>query len=103
MNSGSEANELALRLVRTATGATDVVCLQDGYHGHTQALVDVSPYKHDGPGGRGTAAVGARGARCPTRTAVRTAGAAGTPRGRTPRTCAAASTRSRRRGAGSPG
>ena len=53
MNSGSEANELALRLVRTATGATDVVCLQDGYHGHTQALVDVSPYKHDGPGGRG--------------------------------------------------
>ena len=53
VNSGSEANELALRLVRTATGARDVVCLQDGYHGHTQALVDVSPYKHDGPGGRG--------------------------------------------------
>jgi 4-aminobutyrate aminotransferase-like enzyme/Ser/Thr protein kinase RdoA (MazF antagonist) len=53
VNSGSEANELALRLVRTATGAADVICLQDGYHGHTQALVDVSPYKHDGPGGRG--------------------------------------------------
>ncbi len=53
VNSGSEANELALRLVRTATGAYDMVCLQDGYHGHTQALVDVSPYKHAGPGGLG--------------------------------------------------
>jgi 4-aminobutyrate aminotransferase-like enzyme/Ser/Thr protein kinase RdoA (MazF antagonist) len=53
VNSGSEANELALRLVRAYTGAWDVVCVEHGYHGHTQALVDVSPYKHDGPGGRG--------------------------------------------------
>jgi 4-aminobutyrate aminotransferase-like enzyme/Ser/Thr protein kinase RdoA (MazF antagonist) len=53
VNSGSEANELALRLVRTYTGGRDMICLQDGYHGHTQALVEVSPYKHDGPGGQG--------------------------------------------------
>jgi len=53
VNSGSEANDLALRLVRAATGAWDVVCVDHGYHGHTQALIDVSPYKHAGPGGRG--------------------------------------------------
>jgi 4-aminobutyrate aminotransferase-like enzyme len=53
VNSGSEANELAIRLARTATGRTDVVCFVDGYHGNTTTLVDVSPYKFDGPGGRG--------------------------------------------------
>jgi 4-aminobutyrate aminotransferase-like enzyme/Ser/Thr protein kinase RdoA (MazF antagonist) len=53
VNSGSEANDLALRLARTATGHRDVIALDVAYHGHTQALIDVSPYKHDGPGGRG--------------------------------------------------
>jgi 4-aminobutyrate aminotransferase-like enzyme len=53
VNSGSEANDLALRLVRAHTGAQDMVCVEHGYHGHTQALIDVSPYKHAGPGGRG--------------------------------------------------
>ncbi|MBI1379065.1 MAG: aminotransferase class III-fold pyridoxal phosphate-dependent enzyme [Frankiales bacterium] len=53
VNSGSEANELALRLARAHTGAWDVVCVEHGYHGNTQTLVDVSPYKHAGPGGRG--------------------------------------------------
>jgi len=53
VNSGSEANDLALRLVRTFTGARDMVCLEAGYHGHTQALIEVSPYKHAGPGGSG--------------------------------------------------
>ncbi len=53
VNSGSEANDLALRLIRAHSGAQDVVCVEHGYHGHTQALVDVSPYKHAGPGGRG--------------------------------------------------
>jgi 4-aminobutyrate aminotransferase-like enzyme len=53
VNSGSEANDLALRLIRAATGAQDVVCVEHGYHGHTQALIDVSTYKHAGPGGRG--------------------------------------------------
>jgi 4-aminobutyrate aminotransferase-like enzyme/Ser/Thr protein kinase RdoA (MazF antagonist) len=53
VNSGSEANELALRLARAATGGTGVVVLDGAYHGNTQGLVDVSPYKFDGPGGKG--------------------------------------------------
>ena len=52
--SGSEANELALRLARTATGRRDVVVLEEAYHGHTSGMVDLSPYKfgHAGGGGR---------------------------------------------------
>lgn len=53
VNSGSEANELALRMARAATGRRDVVVLEGGYHGNTSGLVDVSPYKFDGPGGTG--------------------------------------------------
>jgi 4-aminobutyrate aminotransferase-like enzyme/Ser/Thr protein kinase RdoA (MazF antagonist) len=53
LNSGSEANELALRLARTHTGREDVIVLEHAYHGHTTTLVDVSPYKFDGPGGVG--------------------------------------------------
>ena len=53
VNSGSEANELAIRLVRTATGRTDMVCLDHGYHGNTSTLVDVSPYKFNALGGAG--------------------------------------------------
>ncbi|HEY8152347.1 MAG TPA: aminotransferase class III-fold pyridoxal phosphate-dependent enzyme, partial [Vicinamibacteria bacterium] len=53
LNSGSEANELALRLARTRTGGEDVIVLEHSYHGHTSTLVDVSPYKFAGPGGGG--------------------------------------------------
>lgn len=53
VNSGSEANELALRLARAYTGRRDVIVVEGGYHGNTTTLVDVSPYKHDGPGGTG--------------------------------------------------
>lgn len=53
VNSGSEANELALRLARTYTGKTDFIVLDGAYHGNTGALVDISPYKFNGPGGRG--------------------------------------------------
>ena len=53
LSSGSEANELALRLARTHTGREDVIVLEHAYHGHTTTLVDVSPYKFDGPGGGG--------------------------------------------------
>jgi 4-aminobutyrate aminotransferase-like enzyme/Ser/Thr protein kinase RdoA (MazF antagonist) len=53
LNSGSEANELALRLARAHTGREDVVVLEHAYHGHTTTLIDISPYKFDGPGGRG--------------------------------------------------
>ncbi|MEJ2541810.1 MAG: aminotransferase class III-fold pyridoxal phosphate-dependent enzyme [Gemmatimonadota bacterium] len=53
VNSGSEANELALRLARTHTGHRDVIVLENAYHGHTTTLIDISPYKFDGPGGEG--------------------------------------------------
>jgi 4-aminobutyrate aminotransferase-like enzyme len=52
VNSGSEANELALRLARAHTAREDVIVLEHAYHGHTNALIDISPYKFDGPGGR---------------------------------------------------
>jgi len=51
--SGSEANELALRLVRTHTRQQDIIVVDIGYHGNTTALVEISPYKFDGPGGQG--------------------------------------------------
>lgn len=53
VNSGSEANELALRLARAHTKAQDMIVLDHAYHGNTTTLVDLSPYKHDGPGGSG--------------------------------------------------
>lgn len=51
--SGSEANELALRLAYAYTGQHEVVVLQHGYHGNTSSLVNISPYKFNGPGGQG--------------------------------------------------
>jgi 4-aminobutyrate aminotransferase-like enzyme len=51
--SGSEANELALRLARARTRARDVIVQDSAYHGHTTTLIDISPYKHLGPGGEG--------------------------------------------------
>src|SRR5690606_3714208 len=53
VNSGSEANDLALRLARAHTGRRDVLVLERAYHGNLSALIDVSPYKFDGPGGAG--------------------------------------------------
>ncbi len=53
VNSGSEANELALRMASAHTGQAGVVVLEGGYHGHTQGLIDASHYKHAGPGGAG--------------------------------------------------
>jgi 4-aminobutyrate aminotransferase-like enzyme/Ser/Thr protein kinase RdoA (MazF antagonist) len=53
VNSGSEANELALRLARAHTGARDLIVLDHAYHGNTTTLVDISPYKFNGPGGEG--------------------------------------------------
>jgi 4-aminobutyrate aminotransferase-like enzyme/Ser/Thr protein kinase RdoA (MazF antagonist) len=45
VNSGSEANELALRLARAHTGQQDLLVLEQAYHGCTTTLVDISPYK----------------------------------------------------------
>ena len=53
VNSGSEANELALRMAKTYCGAKDIVVVQSGYHGNTSGCVDISSYKFDGPGGKG--------------------------------------------------
>jgi len=53
VSSASEANELALRLAREVTGRTDVLVLEAAYHGNTTTLIDISPYKHAGPGGHG--------------------------------------------------
>jgi 4-aminobutyrate aminotransferase-like enzyme/Ser/Thr protein kinase RdoA (MazF antagonist) len=53
VNSGSEANELALRLARAKTKQRDVIVMEGGYHGNTQRMIEVSPYKFDGPGGEG--------------------------------------------------
>ena len=53
VTSGSEANELALRIARAATGATDALVIDGAYHGHTGNCVAMSPYKFNGPGGAG--------------------------------------------------
>jgi 4-aminobutyrate aminotransferase-like enzyme len=53
VNSASEANELALRMARAHTGARDVIVLEAAYHGNTTTLIELSPYKHAGPGGTG--------------------------------------------------
>jgi 4-aminobutyrate aminotransferase-like enzyme/Ser/Thr protein kinase RdoA (MazF antagonist) len=53
VNSGSEANELALRLSRAHTRQRDLIVLEGAYHGHTNTLIDISPYKHNGSGGIG--------------------------------------------------
>jgi len=53
VNSGSEANELAIRLARAHTNARDMIVLDHAYHGNTTTMIDLSPYKHDGPGGNG--------------------------------------------------
>jgi len=51
--SGSEANELALRLARTHTQRKDLIVVDVAYHGNTTSLIEISPYKYEGPGGAG--------------------------------------------------
>jgi 4-aminobutyrate aminotransferase-like enzyme len=55
VNSGSEGNELALRLARAHTGGRDMVVPDHGYHGMTTGALDLSAYKFNGPGGLGAA------------------------------------------------
>lgn len=52
--SGSEANELAIRLARAHTGRRDLIVLDSGYHGNTVTCVEASAYKFNGPGGSGS-------------------------------------------------
>lgn len=51
--SGSEATELSLRLARAFTHQRDLIVCDGAYHGHTSTLIDISPYKAEGPGGAG--------------------------------------------------
>jgi 4-aminobutyrate aminotransferase-like enzyme/Ser/Thr protein kinase RdoA (MazF antagonist) len=53
VNSGSEANDLALRLARNWTKRKDLVVLDGAYHGNLNSLIEISPYKFNGPGGSG--------------------------------------------------
>lgn len=50
VNSGSEANELALRLARAASGGYDIITPDHGYHGNTTGAIDISAYKFNKPG-----------------------------------------------------
>lgn len=52
-NSGTEANELAIRLAKTYTRQKDILTLQWAYHGNSELMVDLSSYKFDRKGGKG--------------------------------------------------
>lgn len=42
VNSGSEANDLALRLAQSHTKGTDVICMEGSFHGSTSSTTEVS-------------------------------------------------------------
>ena len=50
---GSEANDLALRIAKTYTKGNNVLVMDNAYHGHTNTLIDLSPYKFKNKGGEG--------------------------------------------------
>jgi 4-aminobutyrate aminotransferase-like enzyme len=54
-NSGTEANDLALRLARAHARAQGVIVVDHAYHGHSPSMVELSPYKFNGKGGQGQA------------------------------------------------
>jgi 4-aminobutyrate aminotransferase-like enzyme/Ser/Thr protein kinase RdoA (MazF antagonist) len=49
VNSGSEANDLALRLAYAHTGRDEVIVLDHAYHGHLTSTIAISPYKTSNP------------------------------------------------------
>ena len=53
VNSGSEANELSLRLARAHSGGRDMITPDHGYHGNTTGCIDISAYKFNARGGVG--------------------------------------------------
>jgi 4-aminobutyrate aminotransferase-like enzyme/Ser/Thr protein kinase RdoA (MazF antagonist) len=53
VNSGSEANDLAIRMSRCYTGSEEVIVLDHAYHGNSTLAIDISPYKFDSKGGTG--------------------------------------------------
>jgi 4-aminobutyrate aminotransferase-like enzyme/Ser/Thr protein kinase RdoA (MazF antagonist) len=55
VNSGSEANELALRLARTHSGEKGIITPDEGYFGNTTGALSISAYKFKKPNGVGQA------------------------------------------------
>jgi 4-aminobutyrate aminotransferase-like enzyme/Ser/Thr protein kinase RdoA (MazF antagonist) len=53
---GSEANDLALRISRQVTGREDVMIIDGAYHGNTTAVTGISPNRYKGAGGAGAPA-----------------------------------------------
>lgn len=47
VNSGSEANDLAIQLARNYTGRKDIVSVDGAYHGNLCSTMAMSPYKTD--------------------------------------------------------
>ncbi len=45
VNSGSEANDLAMQMAEIHTGRNGVICFDGAYHGITRRCTEVSPYK----------------------------------------------------------
>ena len=52
-NSGSESNDLALRMARNRVKSLETIVVDGAYHGHLTSLIEVSPYKYNGLGGEG--------------------------------------------------
>jgi 4-aminobutyrate aminotransferase-like enzyme/Ser/Thr protein kinase RdoA (MazF antagonist) len=53
VNSGSEANELAIRMIKCCTNSDEIIASEHGYHGNTSGTIHISSYKFDGKGGSG--------------------------------------------------
>jgi 4-aminobutyrate aminotransferase-like enzyme/Ser/Thr protein kinase RdoA (MazF antagonist) len=53
VNSGSEANELAIRMIKACTNSDEIIASEHGYHGNTNGTIHISSYKFDGKGGNG--------------------------------------------------
>ncbi|XP_022349234.1 alanine--glyoxylate aminotransferase 2, mitochondrial isoform X2 [Enhydra lutris kenyoni] len=56
VNSGSEANDLAMLMARAHSNSTDIISFRGGYHGcspYTLGLSNVGPYKMELPSGTG--------------------------------------------------
>ena len=77
LNSASEANELAVRMARAVTRREETIVLEHAYHGHTNTLVDISPYKFDGPRRKRPEAVCKRGPAARSAPARRSIGGGG--------------------------
>ena len=55
VNSGSEANELAMRMSTLFRNSENYIVMQGGYHGNTNKTIEISNYKYNSKGGNGKA------------------------------------------------